>query len=347
MKKPQSDIEIALIRLTVILTFLGLLMCLSTTLPDYFYRQLIQSPYTSFLKQLLAAGIGFVLLLIAKAQSPQFYKKFAITFYILNILLLLFVLFLPSSVANEYNQMVRRSIPLFGFTFQPSELAKVSIVFFIARLLSNRKTPVRTKELFKWLGLMMIPSVLIIIEPNFSAAALLFIIGSVALFYGGIPIWQYFICIFPILGSGALIVLISGQGSRILSRFSNFLGIFTHGGGDQYQLENSLRTIAQGRYFGNGFLKSTQKFQNLPFNSTDFVFSVICEEFGNIMAVCIVILFFLLFVTSNRYLSRQKTILVQYWLQDSDHIFFYKLCFMSALPLDWSLPQGFHCLLSA
>lgn len=306
MKKPQSDLEIALIRLTVILAFLGLMMCLSTTLPDFFYRQLIRSPYTSFLKQLLAAAIGFILLLIARAQTPHFYKKIAIPFFIISILLLIFVLFLPSSVTNEFNQAVRRSIPLLGFTFQPSELAKVSVVFFVAKLLSNRKSPVRNKELIKWLGIILIPSVLIILEPNFSAAALLFIIGSIALYYGGIRIWQYIICLFPILASGAFVILISGQWSRIVSRFTNFFGIFSHVGGDQYQLENSLRTIAQGRFFGNVFLKSTQKFQNLPFNSTDFVFSVICEEFGNIMAACIIFLFFLLFFTAIQISLRTK-----------------------------------------
>jgi cell division protein FtsW len=300
MKKPKSDLETALIRLSVILTILGLLICLSTTMPDYFYRGIIKNPYSSFLKQLLAALIGTVLLLFARTKSAKFYKGIAIPFFVFNIFLLLVVLVIPSSIKNEFGDQVRRSIPIpyLGFTFQPSELAKVAVVLFFAKLFSSREKRIKNKEFLTWFGILLIPAVLILKEPNFSAAMLLIIIGSITMYFGGVSIVQYLKNLVPITLAGTIFILLIGQGPRIMNRFTNYLGIFTREGGDQYQLINSLRTIAQGRFFGMGFLKSTQKFQNLPFNSTDFVFSVICEEFGIIMAISILILFFLLFLTS-------------------------------------------------
>jgi cell division protein FtsW len=298
MRRAPSDLETALIRLSVILTILGLLICLSTTMPDYFFRGIINNPYSSFLKQLLAAFFGFVFLLIARTKSAKFYKGIAIPFFVINIALLVLVLLIPSNVANEFGDEVRRAIPLKGLTFQPSELAKVAVVIFFAKLFSDREKKIKNKEYLTWFTMLFIPALLILKEPNFSAAMLLIIIGSIAMFYGGIGIYQYFRNLVPFVFFGFLITILFGQSARILSRISNYLGIFTHVGGDQYQLQNSLRTIAQGRFFGMGFLKSTQKFQNLPFNSTDFVFSVICEEFGIIMGICIMVLFFLLFLTA-------------------------------------------------
>lgn len=298
MKKPSSYLETALVRLSVILTILGLLVCLSSTMPDYFYWGFTKNPFANFLKQLLAAFIGIIFLLIARAKSSKFYKTIAIPFFVFTIFLLGIVLIIPSSLKNEFGNEVRRSIPLFGFTFQPSELAKAAVVLFFAKLFSGREKKIKNKEFLNWFFLLMIPVLLILKEPNFSAAILLLIIGSIAMFYGGVSFYQYIRNIFPIVVIGIGFIFIIGQGPRILSRISNYLGIFTKSGGDQYQLQNSLRTIAQGRWFGMGFLKSTQKFQNLPFNSTDFVFSVICEEFGIIMAICILVLFFLLFITS-------------------------------------------------
>jgi cell division protein FtsW (lipid II flippase) len=98
MKKPKSDLETALIRLSVILTILGLLICQSTTIPDYFYSGIIKTPYSSFLKQLLAAFIGLILLLIARTKSAKFYKNISIPFFYFNIALLVIVLIVPSTI---------------------------------------------------------------------------------------------------------------------------------------------------------------------------------------------------------------------------------------------------------
>jgi len=300
MKKPPSYLETAIIRLSVILTILGLLICLSTTMPDYFYTKIINTPFSNFLKQLLAAIIGLIFLLLARTKSAKFYKSIAVPFFVFNIFLLVVVLLFPSSVTNEFGDQVRRSIPIpyLGFTFQPSELAKVAVVLFFAKLFSSREKKIKNKEYLTWFTFLFIPALLILKEPNFSAAMLLILIGSVTMFYGGISIYHYIRNLTPFVIIGFLLSAAFGQSARILSRINNYLGIFTKSGGDQYQLQNSLRTIAQGRWFGMGFLRSTQKFQNLPFNSTDFVFSVICEEFGIIMAICILVLFFLLFLVA-------------------------------------------------
>ena len=114
-------------------------------------------------------------------------------------------------------------------------------------------------------------------------------------------------------------LIVTKQSDRVLSRIFNYLALYSSSHfvqrielfskqigikediikllyeGDTFQVAASFRTIAQGRWLGYGFLKSTQKFGNLPYNSTDFVFAVISEEFGNILSACLILLFFLLF----------------------------------------------------
>jgi len=323
MKSSKQWLITILVWITVVLVFLGLLICLSTTMPDYFRGMPgVSSPFSGFIKQLIAVVLGTVLLLFARLVPMRFFRKNAVMLFVISLLLLIVVFFVGSTTENEAGQDVSRFIRLFGLTFQPSELVKLTAILLIAKRFTGPKAVRFTnKNILKTiLWIFLLPSLLIILQPNFSAAMLYFVITSFTLIFAGVSYWKYIIRF--ILPMGAFLtvgLIISRQADRILTRIFNYLALYSGSAfvqkiaifskqigvspeiinllqeGDTFQVNASFRTIAQGRWLGYGFLKSTQKFGNLPYNSTDFVFAVISEEFGNILSACVILLFFILF----------------------------------------------------
>ena len=312
-----------LVSLTAVLIILGLLICLSTTMPDYFRGMSnAASPFTIFFKQVLAMVLGIFLLLFAWLVPLRFFRKNAVPLFFISLVLLVIVLFAGSSTENEAGQDVSRFIRILGLTFQPSELVKFTAILVIARTFTGQAAVRLTnKNIWKTLLIVfLIPSLLIIAQPNFSAAMLYFVISSFTLIFAGLSYWKYLLrFILPIGGMMTIGLIVTKQSDRVLSRIFNYLALYSSSHfvqrielfskqigikediikllheGDTFQVAASFRTIAQGRWLGYGFLKSTQKFGNLPYNSTDFVFAVISEEFGNILSACLILLFFLLF----------------------------------------------------
>jgi len=326
MKSSKQWLITILIWITTVLVFLGLLICLSTTMPDYFRENpYVTSPLSGFLKQLIAAVLGILLLFFARLVPMRFFRKNAVIFFVISLVLLIIVFFIGSTTENEAGQDVSRFIRIFGLTFQPSELVKLTAILVIAKRFTGPKAVrITNKNIFKTIvWVFLLPSLLIIIQPNFSAAMLYFVITSFTLIYSGVSYWRYLIRFILPIGTVLTVgLIISRQADRILTRIFNYMALYANSPfvqkialfskqigvkqeiinllqeGDTFQINASFRTIAQGRWLGYGFLKSTQKFGNLPYNSTDFVFAVISEEFGNILSGSVILLFFLLFYIS-------------------------------------------------
>jgi cell division protein FtsW (lipid II flippase) len=326
MKSSKQWLITILIWITTVMVILGLLICFSTTMADYF-RGIpgIAYPWSGIVKQLIAALLGIFLLFFARVVPMTFFRKNAVMFFVISLILLLVVLFIGSTTENEAGQDVSRFIRIAGLTFQPSELVKLTAILLIARRFTGPKAVRFTnKNILKTLiWVFFLPSLLIIVQPNFSAAMLYFVIVSFTLIFAGMSYWKYlFRFILPISLVLTIGLILTKQADRILSRIFNYLALYANSPfvqriavfskqigispeiinllqeGDTFQVNASFRTIAQGRWLGYGFLKSTQKFGNLPYNSTDFVFAVISEEFGNILSACLILLFFILFYIS-------------------------------------------------
>lgn len=280
---------------TVILCLFGLLMCLSTTSTNYFTKNYV-SPYRDFLEQFIFLIVGFILINIIIKLPASAIKVSALPIFLFSIILLLLVLIPPfyvSGIINEAGEVTKRWLNTpFGFTIQPSELAKLSIILFLASYFSMINKKIKIKHVFISLILIAIPAFLIFKEPNFSASILLLIIGFFSMIIGGVSFFHLFMFIAPSL---AVIYLILLKNQRLFLRVKSLFNVFSDPANSGYQLFQSFIAIARGGVIGKGFMKSSQKFYLLPESHSDFVFSVIAEEFGFLGAIVTILLFLFLF----------------------------------------------------
>ena len=273
-------------------------MCLSTTSTNYFTKDIIINPFSELFKQILYILVGFILIFIIKKLPQNVIRSFSLPVLFISLFLLVLVLvpgFYVSGIVNETGEIARRwlRMPL-GFTIQPSEFAKLAIILFLANYFSLIKKSIKLKHVLFSIILIVIPAFLIFIEPNFSASVLFLIIGFIPIFIAGSKIAYLGIFTLPVIIGGVVLLI---KSERLSSRFHSIFNVFSDPMNSGYQVLQSFIAIAKGNFFGSGFMKSSQKFYLLPESQSDFVFSVICEEFGLIGGFLIIIIFSMLFIS--------------------------------------------------
>lgn len=288
----RRDLEKKIWMYTVMIIIIGLAALYSASYEN------VRVPQKIFYDQLLCAGAGFVIMyFLGKVDYRRFYDA-AYLFYLLNIILLVFVL-----VSGRDALGARRWIEIGGISFQPSELTKLSLILVLGRYFSNQRprlafgflsrTQVLSRDLFVPLLITIIPMVLIFKQPDLGTSLLLFGIFVIMLFVTALE-YRY---VFGFLGICLAIVpfawsiLKPYQKDRLLV----FLNPNIDPLGAGYTIIQSKIAIGSGQLFGKGWLAGTQNQLNfLPERHTDFIFSVIGEEWGFMGALLLVTLFFLL-----------------------------------------------------
>ncbi|MDD4028854.1 MAG: FtsW/RodA/SpoVE family cell cycle protein [Caldisericia bacterium] len=277
--------------LTILLCLIGLLMAFSTTSTYYFNDGGQGNPFVGLFQQFVFLMVGFLVLFLFRKMPQKFLKQYALLFYYISLVLLFVVLVFHTSITNEVGEEARRWIFIpGGLTIQPSEIAKVSIIFYIAAYYSAYKKKMMLKDHLQPIIMIAIGAGLIAVEPNVSAAVVFGAIGLVTMVLGGFPL------MLGVLGSSSISVLfylVMSKIPRLQRRLSIVQEVFVSP--DAYQLRQGLRAIVRGGLVGQGYMKSSQKFINLAFSSTDFIFAIICEEFGLIFGCLLLFLYFLLF----------------------------------------------------
>ncbi|MCY1212149.1 putative peptidoglycan glycosyltransferase FtsW [compost metagenome] len=201
----------------------------------------------------------------------------------------LLVLVLLPGIGREVNG-AKRWIGFGLFNLQPSELAKLFTVMFIAGYLVRRQDEVREK-LTGFIKPMLVLgpiAVLLLAEPDFGATVVL--VGSciAMLFLGGINLVRFVPLAAAVLAAGVLVM--TSQSYR-MQRLTNFIDPWADQYGAGYQLSQALIAFGRGEWFGVGLGNSIQKQFYLPEAHTDFVFAVLAEELGMIGALATVGLF--------------------------------------------------------
>lgn len=263
-----------------------------------------------FYDQLFCAVVGFVLMyLLGKVDYRKFYDV-AYLFYLLNIFLLVFVL-----ISGRYALGARRWMEIGGFSFQPSELTKLSLILMLGRYFSNRRPTLsfgffsRTQVLFRDLlvpfVITLVPMFLIFKQPDLGTSLLLLGIFLIMIFATSLE-YRY---IFGFLGLCLTVVpftwnvLKSYQKDRLLV----FLNPNIDPLGAGYTIIQSKIAIGSGQIFGKGWLAGTQNHLNfLPERHTDFIFSVIGEEWGVVGTLILLTLYFLLIYCSLNIANQVK-----------------------------------------
>ena len=247
------------------------------------------------LKHSIILLIGFGLMYFAHKLNYRYYSRMSQLALYLAIPLLLLTLLTGASINDASRWLV---IPVINQTFQTSDLAKLALIMFLARMLSRRQDHI--KDFNGAFVPIMIPVLLVcglILPANFSTSAMLFMTCLVLMFIGRINL-AYIISLVSIgvvgLAIFIAIVMNSNVDSRVgtwKARIENFMD------GDSqlnYQAEQSKIAIATGGVVGKGPGRSTQR-NFLPQAYSDFIFATVIEEYGMIGGVFIVLLYLILF----------------------------------------------------
>lgn len=280
-----ESVDIPFLFLLLLLLAVGLTMLYSASYAqsEYDTGYTVSTRYLQ--KQGVCAVIGLVAMVALSRIPTDFWLRMAWPLYGVSIALLLSVLLFGESVNGA-----RRWINIAGLQFQPSEIAKFTMIVLFARLTKGFGTSAREFR-YGVLGFgaaLMGILVPLALEKHLSAIMLMGMVAVVMMFIAGTsPKWL-------LAGAGAavlfVIVYISFMGYAG-DRVTAWLHPEQDPGDTGYQILQSLYAIGSGGLFGLGLGKSRQKYLYLPFQYNDYIFAIICEELGLLGALLIVALF--------------------------------------------------------
>ncbi len=241
-----------------------------------------------FTRQAIYTVIALVVFFITLRIDYHIWHKFAIPILLLSIFLLT-TLYLPGFA--RYIRGAKRWLTIGPFSFQPSEMAKIALILYIADCLTRKKA--KDVSSFVW-GILPIFIITVFIfllvfgQPDFSTAIVIMGCSFIMLFIGGSQITQLFALLILLVPPGLILAL--GKDYRRV-RLLSFLNPWGDPLNSGFHIIQSLLALGSGGLFGVGIAESRQKFFYLPDQHTDFIFSIIGEELGFIGALAIIILF--------------------------------------------------------
>jgi rod shape determining protein RodA len=214
------------------------------------------------------------LLALARLSSPQYLRLFSPIAYIVGILLLAVV-----AVTGHIGKGAQRWLDIGFIRFQPSEIMKLAVPMMCAWYMHERPLPPTFLDLVVMGILIMIPTAMIVVQPDLGTALLIGASGLIVMLLAGMQL-RIILTSIPLLGGaawGAWHVIHDYQRQRILT----FLNPETDRLGAGYHIIQSQIAIGSGGVFGKGYMNGSQaQLEFLPERSTDFIFAVIGEEFG-------------------------------------------------------------------
>ncbi len=261
--------------LTAILAGFGVLAIYSAS--SYVAKTQYGDEWYFVKKQAIGFALGLFSMLLLSRLNPRSLrgKRVRILSLVVPITFLALV-FVPGLGITNYG--ATRWIGVGGITLQPSELAKYGFVIFAAAYMSEDMGRLRSfKGTLPVLFAGGAICVLIIIEPNMSVTMCVGLLMIAMLFLGGMKMKHFLVIFIPALLVVPVLIIIEPYR---LSRLSAFLDPWESPKGEGYQLIQSLYALGNGGWFGVGLFNSRQKYRFLPFAESDFILSIIGEEFG-------------------------------------------------------------------
>ena len=280
-------LDVPYLILTLLLVAVGLIMLFSASYARAYYLTGNSARY--FTSQLVFAALGTVVMLLVSRVPYRWYEK--CNWLILAAAAVLLVLVL---VIGTNSNGATRWINL-GFTsLQPSEIAKFSLVVYLAAMLDKYQANARSVLVFLICVLpLAVFAVLLKLEPHFSAIIILCMLTGVLLFVGGAN--RKCLIVVAVLAAAALAALLL-SGGYTSDRIMAWRDPEHYASDEGYQILQSEYAIGSGGLLGLGFGKGRQKYLYLPEEHNDYIFAVVCEELGFIGAVAILLLFALLII---------------------------------------------------
>ena len=297
-----KDLDMPLLFVAISLVFFGIIMITSVSLP------LTSGSFSMTLSHIQKIFIASIIALIVFRIPLSFWQRNSI--YLLLISLILLVLVFIPYIGREINGAYRW-IRILGFSFQPSELIKFSLIIYISSYCIRKYDEFREEWLgfFKPVFLVTLSLLLILLEPDLGSSVVIFTVCFSILFIAGAPLKHllsiFFVGLLTFIG---LIFTASYRIKRILGYLDPWNNEFSE------QLRTSLSAISNGQWFGVGMGNSQMKEGFLSDAQTDFIFAIITEELG--------IIFSLLLISAFSYLVF-RCFMIGRIARQNDHIFGY------------------------
>ena len=255
-----------------------------------------------FNQLVLGLGGGTLLFLAALRIPYEFFKKYAIWFYGLGLVLLVLV-FVPH--IGFAHGGAKRWLSIAGFSFQPVEFAKYATVVYVAAWLSVMKQKIQNipQGLIPFGAVVGLVGILLLVQPDTDSFLIIALTCLFLYFISGAK-WRDLGIMFAVgivAGCGLLVVR-----PYLLDRVKVFLNPAKDALGSSYQVQQQLIAVGSGKITGRGFGQGIQKFKYLPEPLGDSIFSVVGEEFGFIGSVVIIIIYLMFFFRGMWVAARVK-----------------------------------------
>lgn len=297
MKK--NSVDIVLLISVIVISLFGLIMIYSASYVWAEYK--FNNPYKFVINQGVFFVVGIILMyIISHINYGKYYEKSNIL--LIGCLVLLVLVLIPGvgSVRNGS----RSWFGIGSFGIQPSEFTKLALIIFTSKYLVNNERIISNffKGVLPILCILFLVFGLIMLQPDFGTGMIIVMSIIGLLFVGGVN-FKFFLKlgVVGIFGIVGLIVVAPYRLKRIVS----FINPWSDPLGAGFQIIQSLYAIGPGGLFGYGFLNSRQKHFYLPEPQTDFIFSIISEEFG-FMGILIVSFLFLVIIYSGFKISKRS-----------------------------------------
>ena len=284
-KKKIAYFDYNLLFLIIFLLSFGLVMLYSSS--AYISANKYGDDAYYLKRQLRNIGLGAVMMFIMAKIDYRIWKKFGTLAYFGSFVLCILV-FMPGIGSSSHGSS--RWIDLGPVSFQPSEVAKLGIIIFLAAIIEKVPRQMGDWKTLAKIFAMTIPLLGIVAYSNLSTAVIIFGIIACMLFVAS-PKYSHFV-ILGLLGVAFIVFFILFAGYR-----GNRVKAWLHpetAGDSGYQTMMGLYAIGSGGLFGKGLGESLQKLGNVPESQNDMIFTIICEELGLFGAICLILLFVLL-----------------------------------------------------
>ncbi len=297
----KQYVDLQLIMIVIILAGIGAVSLFSASW--YFSMKVDKGPYYFFFRHLQFLGVGVVLAIILTFVRMEIFEKFASIFLLVSLILnlLVFVPALGRTISGG-----TRWFEIAGVKFQPSELIKITLVLYLAKMFDKKKGMINDfkRTIIPALIVVFIASWIIVVQNDFSTSFFVFVLSIILLFLSGIK--KRFIGAitgFCLLIAGFVIMLQPYRIKRIISWINPSKDPLAGG----YQVLTSLKALYQGGFAGKGIGASDMKLGPLPQAHSDFVFTVVGEESGLFGVFFVIVLFIVFFLKGLSIAKKQDS----------------------------------------
>jgi rod shape determining protein RodA len=286
----SSVFEWPLVLVSLVLAIVGLGLIYSAVSP------MGPNGRSFILRQLTWSSLGLVMMAVFLLMDYRVLERWAIWFYVAMVAALIVVWAVGKVTAGS-----KRWIDFGLMRFQPSEFAKLAVVFVLAKYFQGNpgRNVLRGPDLIKPLAMVALPVGLVLVQPDLGTAMVIALVAICMIVFVGVSrsVWLW-----ALGAGGAAIPVLLILGHRFLlgyqkQRLTTFLNPGLDPLGSGYHIIQSQIAIGSGGIFGKGFLHGTQnQLMFLPVKHTDFIFSTLAEEWGFIGCMTVLTLFSILFL---------------------------------------------------